>query len=310
MAQNGRHGMRGVSARNPSEFEAYQDDDDNLTYTVDMASYLGTDTISTVTRIPWGLTVSNSANTTTQITQRLKGFGYVDIKAGLASGDVEKFRIYIVQRTPTATGTQDYIEVPVATTATRDPTTSDDSTLNFVAGNLWINTATLNKFTCIANTAGAARWRHEPRILAMSNTAVSAAADTAVNTLATYTLTANTMGSNGEIVVDQYWTVNNNANAKTTRVSFGGTNVQGQALASNAAAIERTVIRNRTASTQIARPAAAGGGGFGATTASITTLAVDTTADVTILITAQKGTAGDTMTLEGYSITLTRPDIS
>ncbi len=312
MGQNGRHGLRGVSARNPSEFEAYHETGDNLTYTVDMSAYLGTDTISSVTRTPYGLTVSNASNTTTTLSQRLSGFGYVDIKVITAAGDSERFRIYIEQRVPTglSQGVEDYIEVPVATTATRDPTTSDDSTANFVAGNLWINTTTLNQFTCIANTAGAARWRHTPRILAMSNTAVSAAADTAVNTLATYTLTANTMGANGEIVVEQYWTVNNNANAKTTRVSFGGTNIQGQALASSAAAIERTVIRNRTASTQIARPAAAGTGGFGATTASLSTASIDTTADVTVLITAQKGTAGDTMTLEGYTITLTRPDIA
>ena len=312
MAQNGRHGLRGVSARNPSEFEGVQDDDDNLTYTVDMASYLGTDTISSVTRVPWGLTVSNSANTTTQITQRLKGFGYVDIKASLASGDVEKFRIYILQRTPTATGTQDYIEVPVATTATRDPTTSDDSTLNFVAGNLWINTATQNEFTCISNSTAAAVWRHKPRTWQGGN--LSLTGTTSETILATITLAAGVMGATGRLETDSVWTTTNNANNKTYRIRLGGiAGTEYLSLTTNSVATfaAHKEIQNLTASSQIGGVQGnATAGGYGAVTAANVTSAVDTSAATTLVFTGQLTNGGDTIALASYRVTLTRPDIA
>jgi hypothetical protein len=75
LAENKRHAVRGVSALSLQEFMAYQDDDDALTYTIDMAPYLGTATISTVTRTPKGLTVTNTSNTTTRIIQRLERQG-------------------------------------------------------------------------------------------------------------------------------------------------------------------------------------------------------------------------------------------
>lgn len=190
-----------------------------------------------------------------------------------------------------------------------DPTTSADSTAGYRVGDAWFNTTTGNVFDAISVAAGAAIWRHRPRVLADSATAVTAPADTAVNTLATFTLVANTLGVNGELEIEAIFTVNSNANAKTPRLHFGATNVAGQALASSAGCIERWAFKSRAASSQIARPAGAGSGGYGATTAAVSTLAIDTTANVTILITGQKATAGDTFTLEGYRIMLTRPDI-
>lgn len=312
MAQNGRHGLRGVSARNPSEFEGVQDDDDNLTYTVDMASYLGTDTISSVTRVPWGLTVSNSANTTTQITQRLKGFGYVDIKASLASGDVEKFRIYIVQRVPTATGTQDYIEVPIATTATRDPTTADDSTLNFVAGNLWINTVSLNKFTCISNTAGAARWRHEPRILGQGAGA-SITGTTNETALATVTIAAGTMGTNGRLTIDATWLYTNSGNNKTSRVRLGGisgTVFRGSAVTTTTNYRDFSFIQNQgSASDQIGGPVGPNAL-WNASTNALVDGAIDTSAETTLVFSGQLANSGESIELVQYQVTLTRPDIA
>ncbi len=99
LAQNKRHAVRGVTVVNPQEFSAYQEDNDDLTYIVDMSSYLDGATISSVTRTPTGVTVSNTSNTTTRLTQRLKGFGYVDFKVTTSSGDVEEFRISIQSRT-------------------------------------------------------------------------------------------------------------------------------------------------------------------------------------------------------------------
>lgn len=312
LAQNKRHAVRGLTVVNPQEFAAVQEQDDDLTYIIDMSSYLDGATISSVTRTPTGVTVSNTSNTTTRLTQRLKGFGHVDFKVTTSSGDVEEFRLVIQQRA--SSSLQQIAQVPdpmpVAYTEVRDPTNADDTLDGYFVGSVWINTLTQNVFDCISNSQGAAIWRHRPRILASSASAVTAPADTAVNTLATYTLPAGTMGVNGEIEVEAIFTVNNNANTKTPRLHFGGSNIAGQALASSAASVERWVLKNRTTSSQIGRPAAAGTGGYGATTASVSTLAIDTTAAVTILITGQKATAGDTMTLEGYTITLTRPDIT
>lgn len=99
LSQNGRHAVRGLSVNNPSEFSAYQDDDDDLTYVVDLSAYLDGDTITVVTRVPQGVFISNSSNTTTRLTQRLRGFGYVDFKVQTSAGDVEEFRINILRRT-------------------------------------------------------------------------------------------------------------------------------------------------------------------------------------------------------------------
>lgn len=99
LSQNGRHAVRGLSVNNPSEFSAYQDDDDDLTYVVDLSAYLDGATITVVTRVPQGVFISNSSNTTTRLTQRLRGFGYVDFKVQTSAGDVEEFRVNILRRT-------------------------------------------------------------------------------------------------------------------------------------------------------------------------------------------------------------------
>lgn len=312
LAQNKRHAVRGLTVVNPQEFSAYQEDDDDLTYVVDMSSYLDGATISSVTRTPTGVTVSNTSNTTTRITQRLKGFGYVDFKVTSSSGDVEEFRLTIQPRASRVSTQIAQVPdaMPVVYERSVDPTNADDSTDGYLPGSLWLNTATLNEFRCISNALNAARWRHIPRILASSNVAVTAAADTAVNTLATYNMPANTMGQDGRLEIENIWTVNNNANTKTARVSFGGTAYNSQALASNIQQVDRTFIRNRTTSSQYGRVSGAGAGGYGVTTGTLTTSTVDTTQAVAVLIQAQKATGSDTMTLEGYTITLTRPDIT
>jgi len=98
LAQNGRHALRGLTQVNPQEFSAYQEVDDSLTYIIDMSSYLDGDTISSVTRTASGPLVSNTSNTTTRVTQRLSGFGYVDFKVTTTAGDVEEFRITLQPR--------------------------------------------------------------------------------------------------------------------------------------------------------------------------------------------------------------------
>jgi hypothetical protein len=130
---------------------------------------------------------------------------------------------------------------------------------------------------------------------------VSGAADVNENTLATIILPAGTMGANGILKIETFWDVNNNANAKTPRIKFGGTTILTGALASTSFFHDVRVIFNTTASAQ--RTFGFGGtGGWHTGGTSSSTMAVNTASDVTILMTVQKATAGDTMTLTAYSI--------
>ena len=138
--------------------------------------------------------------------------------------------------------------------------------------------------------------------------AVTAPADTELNTLATITIPAGAMGANGHIIVETAWTFTNNANVKTISVYFngtGGTDYLALAGASIGTAKAFTYITNQN-------DAAAQTGSsleFRGTTqvqndANTVTSTVDTTAAVNIAIAAQKATGTDTITLVWYRVYL------
>ncbi len=308
LAQNKRHAVRGVTVVNPQEFSAYQEDDDDLTYIVDMSSYLDGATISSVTRTPTGVTVSNTSNTTTRITQRLKGFGYVDFKVTASSGDVEEFRLTIQPRASRVSSqiAQVPTEMPLATTSTTDPTASDDTTRNFYPGSVWINTISQNIFDCITNAQGAAVWRARWRVLGASGAAASAGANTSENTLATITVPANAVGIGGTIRVSTWWTVTNSANNKTCRIRYSG--VAGTIVTTFTATtqpnlkIEGAIQGAGTTSSQTATGFTFASAGNSAMAAQA--LTVDTTAATTVVITGQKASSGETLTLSAYTVEL------
>lgn len=316
LAQNKRHAVRGLTVVNPQEFSAYQEEDDNLTYIIDMSSYLDGATISSVTRTATGVTVSNTSNTTTRLTQRLKGFGYVDFKVTTSSGDVEEFRLVIQQRA--SSSLQQIAQVPdpmpVAYTEARDPTNADDTIDGYVAGHVWINTVSQNVFDCISNAQGAAIWRCRARLLGVSGASATAAADTAENVLATVTIPAGVMGVNGALRVKTLWSFTNSANNKNLRARLGG--ISGTALldatqTTTATYQDRREIHNRNSqSSQVAWAASATAGGGGASATAVLTASVDTSVATTLVITGQKASAGETLTLEAYAVELLRPDIT
>lgn len=320
LAQNKRHAVRGVTVVNPQEFSAYQEDDDDLTYIVDMSSYLDGATISSVTRTPTGVTVSNTSNTTTRITQRLKGFGYVDFKVTSSSGDVEEFRLTIQPRASRVSTqiAQVPTEMPLATTSTSDPTASDDTTRNFYPGSVWINTSTQNIFDCVVNTQSAARWRMRRRILAHSAVALPLTGTISETILQTVSIAANVIGPTGTVIVTAYWSMTNNANSKTARVRFGasgsgtsGTNMHGPAQSSVAGYRAQAQWANRNSATsQVSAPSGLSGGWITSTGTNPLTASIDTTAATEICLTGALANAGDTLTLEYYTIELTRPDIT
>lgn len=307
LAQNKRHAVRGVTVVNPQEFSAYQEDDDDLTYVVDMSSYLDGATIASVTRTANGPTVSNTSNTTTRITQRLKGFGCVDIKVTSSSGEVEEFRLTIQPRTSRASQIAQVPDpMPLATTSTSDPTVSDDNTRNYYPGSVWINTTSQNVFDCISNAQGAALWRMRWRMLGSSGAATVTPANTSENTLATITVPANAVGTTRTIRISTWWTSTNSANNKTCRIRYSG--IAGTTVATFTATtqpnlkIEGAIQGAGTTATQTATGFTYASAGNSAMTAQA--LTVDTTAQTTVVITGQKASAGETLTLDAYTVEL------
>ncbi len=147
-------------------------------------------------------------------------------------------------------------------------------------------------------------------VLAASGVAVSTGSDTTEDVLATITIPAGLMTANGKLEIETLWAINNNANNKTFFVRFGGTagtpylNV----AATAAVAFQNHVnIQNAgSVSSQVGFPVgtansyAAGGN-------PMTTSAVNTAAATTLIISGQKATATDTLTLSAYSVKLIIP---
>lgn len=139
-------------------------------------------------------------------------------------------------------------------------------------------------------------------MLAASAADVSAAADTAENVLATITIPGGTVKAGSSIRVWPLWTHTNSANNKTLRVRLGG--IGGTEYltitATTTATTDRPIlIRVITTGTQKGMAAAPVGFGSGA---AIVTSSVNMAVDTTIVITGQKASAGETLTLNGYTV--------
>lgn len=148
-------------------------------------------------------------------------------------------------------------------------------------------------------------------ILARGNTDLTVSAGiTTEEDLVTVNIPAGLIGANGLIEVTHFWNANNNANVKTMRVKLGGTAFFANATAINSNAIflpPPTRIWNRNSeSSQISFAAANGNVGVATGTAA-TTGTVNTAAATTLVISGQKATGTDTLTLYAYSVRLIRP---
>lgn len=148
-------------------------------------------------------------------------------------------------------------------------------------------------------------------VLAQSFVPVSAPADTTEDTLATITVPANTLGANGALRITTFWTFTNGANNKTLRARFSGasgTQYLNVTFTTQLEFIGTTVIGNANAmNSQGGYSIGTYSGGTHLQGGSRITSAVDTTASTTIVLTGQKATAGDTLTLEGYMVEVIKP---
>lgn len=139
------------------------------------------------------------------------------------------------------------------------------------------------------------------------NTTVTAPADTNENTLATVQIPANSMGANGVLRVSVMASLTNNANAKTISARFGGTVFAQQSYPSVALIKAQSQIQNRNSATSQVSAGSTSGASWSPSTSSasgVTTYTIDTTLAQTLSITAQKATAGDTITLESLLVEL------
>lgn len=128
---------------------------------------------------------------------------------------------------------------------------------------------------------------------------------TAETALATINIPGALLGSNGVLRVTTFWNCNNNANAKTIRVRFGGTLFGDQPMANNLSLVSVAHVVNRSATSQFGG-GRFGSGGFGGTGVALPTGTVNSAANQPLTITAQLANGADTATLEGYIVELLR----
>lgn len=147
------------------------------------------------------------------------------------------------------------------------------------------------------------------RILGASAAAVSGPADTSENILATVNIPGGAMGLNGKLRVYTSFTVTSSGNNKILRVrlgGIGGTVHYGVTVTTTVNINDMRIISNRGAANSQVSPGA-NSASFGQSNTGIVTAAIDTSAATTLVITGQKASAGETLTLDDYLVELLIP---
>ena len=144
-------------------------------------------------------------------------------------------------------------------------------------------------------------------ILARSAVAVTAPLTTNEEVLATITVPAGLMKTEGQLKITTLWSYTNSTNIKTLRVRFGG--IGGTAYLSNAAGATLTsqtltLIRNRNSATSQVGYASGSTASFAGSTSPVVTSNVNTVLETTIVITGQKAVNSESIVLESYTIEL------
>lgn len=145
-------------------------------------------------------------------------------------------------------------------------------------------------------------------LLARSGTGVSVTGTTNETALATITIPASAMGTNGQLRVTALYSNNHSGNNKTHRIRFGGaagTVYTSQANTTNLSYQIQVMVRNRNvANSQVGF--AAVGATFGVASGANATSSVNTAAETTVVISSQLAHGPDSATLESYTVELLR----
>lgn len=140
------------------------------------------------------------------------------------------------------------------------------------------------------------------RVLTQSAVAVPHTGDTNETTLATVTIPGGSMGPNGSLFVETLFG-KIGTTAATIRIKLGGTTVRAQSTGGDASANTAVRVFNRNSqSSQVSFNSAVVYNSSGSTPNETT---IDTSADVSLTITAQLGLGSETITLEAYQVSIT-----
>jgi len=125
---------------------------------------------------------------------------------------------------------------------------------------------------------------------------------TSATTLATITIPAGLIGTNGKVKFYPLWSNTNNANNKTLRVVLNSwTTVYTGTVQNSVHNTGLLILRNFNSETA-QRMSSGMTAGLGSSTGSIAAATIDTTAAVTVAVTGQLANSADTMTLEGLFV--------
>lgn len=154
-------------------------------------------------------------------------------------------------------------------------------------------------------TLRAASSPNAARLIAASAVAVSHTGNTNETTLATITIPAGLLGTNGGIEVRTLWAMTNNANTKLLRVRYSGaagTAYLSQNFGGTAGAAGQTRWRNRNStSSQIGTSQLFPNSNTILTNVPVIS-AVDTSAETSIILSGQLSVGTDSVTLDSYEV--------
>lgn len=143
-----------------------------------------------------------------------------------------------------------------------------------------------------------------PYVIGASGASVSVSGVTTEETLATISVPGGAMGANGVIQIFTSFSVTNSSNNKTLRIRIGGisgTEFFNLVLTTNASSGRFTTIANQnSASAQTGLVSVSNANGVGSGTLAAPTATVNTASNFDIVITGQKASSGETLTLVNY----------
>lgn len=147
-----------------------------------------------------------------------------------------------------------------------------------------------------------------PYLLQKSAVPVSSGNITSETVFASVSIAAGALGSNGQLRIHTNWAATNNANAKTIRARLGG--ISGVAfLSANVTSVAgcsavTQIGQNNSVFAQVGSSHVITTGGYAIANSQGSTAAADTSAATSLVITGQKGTGTDTLTLQSYIVEL------
>lgn len=138
-------------------------------------------------------------------------------------------------------------------------------------------------------------------VLSASAVAVSCASTAVDEALASFTIPAGVLGVNSVLRFEPLWSYTNSANNKTLRVKIGGTVIYGVIRTTTTRECPLIILANRNSLSVQIEPV--NGTHYAASTGAAGTYTIDLSGNVTVEIIGQRANAGDSLTLEYYSVT-------